>query len=171
MKKIIDPKRAAHNLKQCLGKVHDYLDKNPVQQDMCAEYENLNAWMPVTCLYSLIEQSFKVLKDLRGNSDNNRSHNLSDLFGLLEAGDRDFIRERYKEFQSLHNYITIQDKPLTSVDEFLEQMGSDYTSWRYIPNEGSETIKGKVSVYAMIEIASTAIDNARQWGPDRSDRQ
>ena len=194
MKKMIDPQRVALNLKQCLGKVHDYLDKNPVQQDICAEYENLNAWMPVTCLYSLIEQSFKVLKDLRGNSDNNRSHNLSDLFGLLEAGDRNFIRERYKEFQSLHNYIAIPDKsPSTigeamgdyeidlhikykwkyklldgqkknngksvdSVDEFLEQMGSDYISWRYIPNEGSEGVKGKVSVYAMIEIVSAAID-------------
>ena len=65
MKKIVDHQRAALNLKQCLGKVHDYLDKNPVQQDICAEYENLNAWMSVTCLYSLIEQSFKVLKDLR----------------------------------------------------------------------------------------------------------
>ena len=197
MKKIIDPQRAARNLKQCLDKVRDYLDKNPVQQDMCAEYENLNAWMPVTCLYSLIEQSFKVLKDLRGNSDNIRpqhQHDLSHLFGLLEAVDRDFIRERYKEFQSLHNYIAIPDKsPSTigeamgdyefdlhikykwkytlldgqnknngksvdSVDEFLEQMGSDYTSWRYIPNEGSEEVKGKVSVYAMIEIVSAAID-------------
>ena len=128
---------------------------------MSAEYENLNAWMPVTCLYSLIEQSFKVLKDFRGNSDNispRYQHNLSYLFGLLELGDKDFIRESYKEFQSLHNYITIQDKPLTSVDEFLEQMGSDYISWRYIPNEGSEGITGKVSVYAMIEIVSAAID-------------
>ena len=197
MKKIVDHQRAALNLQQCLGKVGDYLKKNPVQQDMCAEYENLNAWMPVTCLYSLIEQSFKVLKDLRGNSDNIRlqhQHDLSHLFGLLEAGDRDFIRERYKEFQSLHNYIAIPDKsPSTigeamgdyefdlhikykwkyklidgqnknngksvdSVDEFLEQMGSDYTSWRYIPNEGSEGIKGKISVYAMIEIVSAAID-------------
>lgn len=194
MKKIIDPKRAARNLDQCLGKVRDYLDKNPVQQDIYAEYENLNAWMPVTCLYSLIEQSFKVLKDLRGNSDDNRSHNLSHLFCLLESDDKDFIRERYKEFQSLHNYIAIPDKsPSTvgeamgdyefdlhikykwkyklidgqnknngksvdSVDEFLEQMGSDYTSWRYIPNEGSDGIKGKVSVYAMIEIVSAVID-------------
>ena len=161
MKKIIDPQRATLNLQQCLDKVRDYLKKNPVQQDMSAEYENLNAWMPVTCLYSLIEQSFKVLKDLRGNSDDilpQYRHNLSHLFGLLESSDKDFIRERYKEFQSLHNYITIQDKPLTSVDEFLEQMGSDYISWRYIPNEGSESIKGKVSVYAMIEIVSAAID-------------
>ena len=113
MKKIVDHQRAALNLKQCLGKVHDYLDKNPVRQDMCAEYENLNAWMPVTCLYSLIEQSFKVLKDLRENSDKippQHQHDLSHLFGLLEAGDRDFIRERYKEFQSLHNYIDIPDK-------------------------------------------------------------
>ena len=37
-------------------------------------------------------------------------------------------------------------------------MGSDYNSWRYIPNEGSEGVKGKVSVYAMIEIVSAAID-------------
>ncbi len=197
MKKIIDHQRATPNLKLCLDKVRDYLKKNPVQRDMSAEYENLNAWMPVTCLYSLIEQSFKVLKDLRGNSDNIRPqyrHNLSHLFGLLESGDKDFIRERYKEFQSLHNYIAIPDKsPSTigeamgdyefdlhikykwkyklidgqnknngksvgSVDEFLEQMGSDYTSWRYIPNEGSEGVKGKVSVYAMIEIVSAAID-------------
>lgn len=161
MKKIIDPKHAARNLDQCLGKVRDYLDKNPVQQDIYAEYENLNAWMPVTCLYSLIEQSFKVLKDLRGNSADippQYRHNLSHLFDLLKSGDKNFIRESYKEFQSLHNYITIQDKPLASVDEFLEQMGSDYTSWRYIPNEGSEGVKGKVSVYAMIEIVSAAID-------------
>lgn len=34
MKNIIDHQRVALNLKQCLGKVHDYLDKNPVQQDM-----------------------------------------------------------------------------------------------------------------------------------------
>ena len=161
MKKIIDSKRAARNLGQCLDIIRDYLDKNPIHQDMFAEYENLNAWMPVTCLYPLIEQSFKVLKDLRENSDKipyKYQHNLSHLFGLLESRDKDFIRKRYKEFQSLHNYITIQDKPLTSVDEFLEQMGSDYTSWRYIPNEGSEGIKGKVSVYAMIEIVSAAID-------------
>ena len=50
------------------------------------------------------------------------------------------------------------ETPVDSVDEFLEQMGSDYTSWRYIPNEGSEGVKGKVSVYAMIEIVSAAID-------------
>ena len=50
------------------------------------------------------------------------------------------------------------ETPVDSADEFLEQMGSDYTSWRYIPNEGSEGIKGKVSVYAMIEIVSAAID-------------
>ena len=61
MKKIIDPQRATLNLQQCLGKVRDYLKKNPVQQDMSAEYENLNAWMPVNSLYPLIEQSFKVL--------------------------------------------------------------------------------------------------------------
>lgn len=161
MKKIIDPKHAVRNLDQCLGKVRDYLKENPLHKDMSAEYENLNAWMPVTCLYSLIEQSFKVLKDLRGNSDNIRpqhQHDLSHLFGLLKPGDKDFIRERYKEFQSLHNYISFQDKPLTSVDKFLEQMGSDYISWRYIPNEGSEGIKGKVSIYAMIEIVSAAID-------------
>ena len=197
MKKIIYPQRAALNLNQCLGKVHDYLKKNLPQQDMSAEYENLNAWMPITCLYSLIEQSFKVLKDLRGNSakiPHKYQHDLSHLFGLLESGDKDFIRERYKEFQSLHNYIAIPDKsPSTigeamgdyeidlhikykwkyklldgqkknngksvdSVDEFLEQMGSDYISWRYIPNEGSEGVKGKVSVYAMIEIVSAAID-------------
>ena len=161
MKKIIDPQRATLNLQQCLDKVRDYLKKNPVQQDRSAEYENLNAWMPVNSLYPLIEQSFKVLNDFRKNSakiPHKYQHNLSYLFCLLESGDKDFIRERYKEFQSLHNYITIQDKPLTSVDEFLEQMGSDYISWRYIPNEGSETIKGKVSVYAMIEIVSAAID-------------
>ena len=161
MKKMIDPLRAARNLDQCLGKIHDYLKENPPQQDMSAEYENLNAWMPVTCLYPLIEQSFKVLKDFRENSakiPHKYQHSLSHLFGLLESGDKDFIRERYKEFQSLHNYIAIQDKPLTSVDEFLEQMGSDYISWRYIPNEGSDGIKGKVSVYAMIEIVSAAID-------------
>ena len=29
MKRIIDFQRAARNLKQCLGKVRDYLDKNP----------------------------------------------------------------------------------------------------------------------------------------------
>ena len=161
MKKIIDPKRVARNLDQCLGKVRDYLKENPLHQDMSAEYENLNAWMPVNSLYPLIEQSFKVLKDLRGNSakiPHKYQHNLSHLFGLLVSGDKDFIRESYKEFQSLHNYISFQDKPLTSVDEFLEQMGSDYISWRYIPNEGSEGIKGKVSVYAMIEIVSAAID-------------
>ena len=161
MKKIIDPKRAARNLDQCLGKVRDYLKENPLHQDMSAEYENLNAWMPVNSLYPLIEQSFKVLKDLRGNSakiPHKYQHNLSHLFDLLESRDKDFIRESYKEFQSLHNYISFQDKPLTSVDKFLEQMGSDYISWRYIPNEGSEGIKGKVSIYAMIEIVSAAID-------------
>ena len=197
MKKIIAPLRAARNLDQCLDIVRDYLGKNPLRQNMYAEYENLNAWMPVTCLYPLIEQSFKVLKDLRGNSADippQYQHNLSYLFCLLESGDRDFIRDRYKEFQSLHNYIAIPDKPprtvgeamgdyefdlhikykwkyrlidgknkntetpVDSVDEFLEQMGSDYISWRYIPNEGSDGIKGKVSVYAMIEIVSAAID-------------
>ncbi len=51
MKKIIAPLRAARNLDQCLDIVRDYLGKNPLRQNMYAEYENLNAWMPVTCLY------------------------------------------------------------------------------------------------------------------------
>lgn len=45
MKNIIDHQRAALNLKQCLGKVRDYLDKNPVQQDIYAEYENLGNYV------------------------------------------------------------------------------------------------------------------------------
>ena len=75
-------------------------------------------------------------------------------------GDYEFdLHIKYKwKYKLLDGQNKNNGKAVDSVDEFLEQMGSDYTSWRYIPNEGSEGIKGKVSVYAMIEIVSAAID-------------
>ena len=75
-------------------------------------------------------------------------------------GDYEFdLHIKYKwKYKLLDGQNKNNGKAVDSVDEFLEQMGSDYISWRYIPNEGSEGVKGKVSVYAMIEIVSAAID-------------
>ena len=125
-------------------------------------------WPVVTGAYSGIEQTLKFiiakekgvevskLLEKRRNRNPYLTHNLSWLFSKLSPEIQDKLRKFYRQYQSLHVYI-----PIDNLDEFLRRVSGEngYTLWRYglidtdkpIPTNSPDT---------MIEIWTACVDIA-----------
>ena len=137
--------------------LHRTYHKNPVKRDMFAEYEALAAWSTVTCCYSGIEQAMKVSPENAGlyRKECHRHHDIGKLFKALEEEEQRVLGVSYAKYQSLHNYI-----PLDNVGSFLDAIDEGYQTWRYFLLEGPEDVGWPPTTHvgAMLEIWSALTD-------------
>ena len=132
-------------------RTYETLARVPVTWELHPGTDIARNWTVITAAYSGLEQTIKYLiadensqtiselidfaepNDEDGRSGNTypyRTHNLAWLFAQLGDQTKDFLREFYARFQSLHSYISVG-----ALDNFLEQVsgrkGTGYERWRY----------------------------------------
>ncbi len=115
-------------------------------------------WISAQVCYSGIEQAMKMF--LPKSQGENKTHNLWDLYDILvKEAEKDQnshaaraiknIKSYYQAYHSFHRY---KDRPKErTAEELLENIGSNYTSWRYTLRE-SHSHPPKVHTRFMIEI-------------------
>ena len=130
--------------------------------------EIANYWAFVTLCYSGIVQSIKVLIAYErevtieqllilkeAGKWKYRSHDVGRLFSLMDDNARRVLRDYYSRFQSLHNYIDVDN-----VEEFLNLIsgpsGNGYERWRYSLIETEGEIP-RISVVCMLSIWSALV--------------
>ena len=139
--------------------ISNYVHENPVQGDFIPDQRTLNVWPHMTMTYSLLEQSLKaVVNSLNSNYSveemKKDSHRLCRTYQRLDSDVLDSLRDGYRAFQSLHNYISYM-----RLDEFMAAIDNDYVKWRYFPLQGWKNgTPGKNSAAAMLEVSRHAID-------------
>ena len=125
------------------------------QIDLLPDYNAINAWPTITLAYSGIEQSMKLLLIKGGglSKELSRTHDISELFSVLQEKNQKYLQDSYSIYQSLHDYI-----PKTTLDEFLDHIGDGYNSWRYFLTESEEKPPPQNSPGAMMEVWSALKD-------------
>ena len=132
-------------------RTYETLAREPVTWEVHPGTDIARNWTVITAAYSGLEQTIKYLiadensqtisellefaesNDGDDRSENTypyRTHNLGWLFAQLRDETKDFLREFYARFRSLHSYIAVG-----ALDNFLEQVsgrkGTGYERWRY----------------------------------------
>lgn len=145
---------------ELLSSVHERILESYCQHssqiDLSPDYNAINAWPTITLAYSGIEQSMKLLLDIKGGplpNELSRTHNISELFSVLPEKNQKCLQDSYSIYQSLHDYI-----PKITLDEFLDHIGDGYTSWRYFLTESEKKPPPQNSPGAMMEVWSALKD-------------
>ena len=137
-------------------------DSTPPSVDIHPGTNLANHWLVITGSYSGIEQAFKYLiakeknvkiSELLCRKSPYLTHDLSWLFAELSPETKESLRKFYKQYQSLHLYIGIDN-----IDEFLN---NGYVLWRYSLIQNNDKDIPKSSPSAMIEIWGACIDIAK----------
>lgn len=125
-----DPLWIRHFLDTALKKEKEKYKKCPVGRDMVPDHEAAEWWGFVVTGYCLLEQSLKALLYVRGKVTVPATHTLCDLFGLLDEGDKDILREYYTDYKGA-SADRIAIFPFSCLDDFLVNL------------DGGENEKGK----------------------------
>ena len=147
-------------LEAALKKEWQKYSASPVTPDLMPGHEAAQAWGYVVAGYSLLEQGFKAILDLRGKKPP-RVHALSVLFAELPPDAQDQLRGHYHDF--CHTFPGMRSFPLGTLDDFLVNLDGARNSrghyagsfdWRYfLTEEGTGTSMPLLSINVMHEIA------------------
>ena len=122
-----------------MKKEQEKLKKNPVTSDMVPGHETAQAWGFVLAAYFLLEESFKALIYIRGNTQIPRTHSLSTLFEIMNETDRKVLQQYHSDFRS-SNSDHLGSFPFEDLRKFLTNLDGDNSNtnahigsfdWRY----------------------------------------
>ena len=94
----------------------------------------INAWTLICGCYMGIEQTMKLLIQMRGSTPEQTralGHDLVKAYSSLDPSEQDVVADYYRVYRSLHNFDT-DDISLETADEFIQYVGKGYVVWRYI---------------------------------------
>ena len=166
---------AAWRLRTAMLWTDGVFDAHPPKPDLDPGTALANAWALITIAYSGIEQSLKYLLAQRSGltvddwlkkEPARKHHDIHKLFDVLEANDKDVLRESYSRFRSLHMYI--EEPCLESYLRTVSHEGQGYQRWRYALVETSVVDIPRNSIDAMMSIWRTIVYliEHRQFGKD-----
>ena len=120
-----DPLRITFWLHTALKKEKEKYEKCPVIRDMFPGIENAQGWSYVVTGYLLLEEAFKALSFIRGESKVPRIHSLFVLFSQLEVTDQAVLREYYYDYKATTMGGRVEAFPFKSLDDFLRNLDGD----------------------------------------------
>ena len=156
-------------LKSAQKRSQEAFEKTEIGWDLHPGTQIANWWPFIAAGYSGIEQSFKfllavnqktVIRELL-KSPKYRTHNLLFLFQGLDKKTQRILREYYRRFHSLHNYIRTE-----TLEDFLKEVsgkaGKGYEQWRYALIEPGRIPPNSVDCMMAIWEASVQLITKRQ---------
>ena len=147
-------------MKYAYGDTQRQYDEHPPNNDVVPIAAAINAWTLICGCYMGIEQTMKLLIQMRGGTpEQTRAlrHDLVKLYSSLDPLERDVVADYYRVYRSLHNFDT-GDIALKTADEFIKHVGKGYTSWRYILVEDPEAVPKMMHLGVMLEAWRALVD-------------
>ena len=154
---------ALHRMFTACKLIRKLVAENPVQPDMSAEHEAVQAWAFVTAAYNGIEQALKMLLlapaepafTLDGLKKRSYGHNLEKLYAELAPSDRDYIELHFGEHWSLHEFDKL-DLGFGTAQEFIVHLNKSHPqggsiAWRYALLDMSAQLP-KTNLWTMCEV-------------------
>ena len=118
-------------LRYALGTLQHHVVQQPVSRDLVPHAENVSAWIALTCGYPLVEQALKAALNASGLPQavhrGTSGHDLGYLYSALLPVDKDVVK---RVFAGLARKLP--GMPWRDASDFLESIGQDYESWRYL---------------------------------------
>ena len=130
----------ARNVGYAYDNTQRQYDEYPPKGDMVPIAAAINAWTLVCGCYMGIEQTMKLLIQMRGGTPEQTralGHDLVKLYSSLGPSERDVVADYYRVYRSLHNFDT-GSISLETADKFIQYVGKGYVVWRYILTEDPE---------------------------------
>ena len=133
-------KKRVHLVKYAYDNTQRQYDEYPPKGDTVPIAAAINAWTLICGCYMGIEQTMKLLIQMRGSTPEQTralGHDLVNLYSSLDPSERDVVADYYRVYRSLHNFDT-DGISLETADEFIQYVGKGYVVWRYILIEDPE---------------------------------
>ena len=130
----------ARNVGYAYDNTQRQYDEYPPKGGMVPIAAAINAWTLVCGCYMGIEQTMKLLIQMRGGTPEQTralGHDLVKLYSSLGPSERDVVADYYRVYRSLHNFDT-GSISLETADKFIQYVGKGYVVWRYILTEDPE---------------------------------
>ena len=138
-------------------------DEHPPKDDLISLAAAINAWSFICGCYMGIEQTLKLLIQIRSGEKAPEIHNLKKLYSKLAPLEKKVVATCYREYRSLHNFETGNVSLETDV-EFFRHIGNGYTRWRYFLYEGDEVPAVHLGLMLEVWRALVALVEWEIWG-------